>query len=565
MLVNLLVWLRRLRGFRTSRRTSPPRRRPTRPDLDQFERREYVADQVGGPLLIYGLSVTQGLILLDAPLDAPLPSLVERSAKLPGASTWDALTPVLPLSLTAPELEAAALAATSQQELPPDDNGAAGLGQEPFDALGEDLAVFFNLDVASAARRRGVPELDGAPLPSTDSGGGSGAAAGRLNSPASDGGDSSGGSISSASSAAPLDLATAEAKAAPEPGTRGTDASTPATNSTGSTLPTGAGRTAGARGRPALLQNYGRVPLSFEPNRGQVAAPVQFVSRGRGYGIFLTPTESVLVLNKPVRPIGAPTTAPTTHRAVLRVQLVGANPAAQATPLQPLPGRTNYYKGNNPALWRTGIAHHARVRYDNVYPGVQLVYYGTNQSQLEFDFVVAPGANPGLIRLGILGAASLRLDAQGHLILSTPAGDVIQRAPFVYQVISGVQRPVSGRYVLTAPNLVGFQVGPYDTTKPLFIDPILLYSTYLGGSQADEGAGIAVDGSGNVYVTGWTESPDFPVPPSSVPVPANARDTFVTKLSPGGTQVLYTTLLGGSAGDEARGIAVDRFDNTYVI
>jgi hypothetical protein len=244
------------------------------------------------------------------------------------------------------------------------------------------------------------------------------------------------------------------------------------------------------------------------------------------------------------------------------MQLAGANPAAHVTGLEPLPGASNYLKGSDPHQWQTNVPHFGRVRYQNVYPGIDLAYYG-NQRQVEFDFTVAPGASPSAIHLTFDGTSPLFLDPQGQLVLGTPGGSVVQRAPALYQLAGGVRRPVVGAYVLQGLYQAGFVVGTYDTTRPLYIDPVLNYSGYLGGSGTDAGNAIAVDAAGNAYIAGSTASADFPTS-GGIQSYAGAGDAFVTKLDPTGSVLVYSTYLGGSAFDEALGIAVDSSGNAYV-
>jgi len=297
-------------------------------------------------------------------------------------------------------------------------------------------------------------------------------------------------------------------------------------------------------------QAFGRLPMSFEANQGQTDARVQFLARGDGYGLFVTPTEAVLSLQ------GA---------SPLRMQLVGANPAPAAAGLDRLPGVSNYLIGNDPSRWHTNVPNFARVQEQGVYPGVDLTYYGS-QRQLEYDFTVAPGADPGAIRLAFQGADSTKLDAQGNLVLHTTGGDVVEHAPVLYQESGGVRRPVAGRYVVGG-GTVGFAVGPYDRSKPLVIDPTLSYSTYLGGSDRDTGGGVAVDAAGSAYVTGEATSADFPTAgnpyqPAVRGVPSD--DAFVAKFSPDGSTLIYSTYLGGSGRDFGSRIAVDAAGDAYV-
>jgi hypothetical protein len=319
--------------------------------------------------------------------------------------------------------------------------------------------------------------------------------------------------------------------------------------------------TAGAS-NDQFLQSYGQIPLSFEVNRGQTAAEVDFLSQGNGYSLFLTPTETVLSLQKPPRATGDGTATP--DAAVLRSRFVGANPQPQVVGVDQLASTSNYLIGNDPSQWQTNIANFGRVEYHNLYPGVDLVFYG-NQRQLEYDYVVAPGTDPGVIKLAIDGTESMTLDDQGDLVLHTSGGDVLEHAPVVYQDSGGVRQPVSGQFVLEGDGQVGFALGAYDHSQPLIIDPVLSYSTYLGGAGEDDGYGIAVDAAGNAYLTGNTGSTNFPTTADAVQTSFGGNaDAFVAKLNPTGTALVYSTYLGGSGGDFSYGIAVDGSGNAYV-
>ncbi len=315
----------------------------------------------------------------------------------------------------------------------------------------------------------------------------------------------------------------------------------------------------------ALLASYGQLPLSFESNQGQTDPSVNFLSHGSGYGLFLTPTEAVLSLQKAA---ADPTSAPAPD--VLRMQLVGANAAPHIVGQDQLPGTSNYLVGNDPSQWHTNIANYGKVEYQDLYPGVNLVYYG-NQQQLEYDWVVTPGADPGVIRLAFTGQQGLELDGQGNLVLHTAGSDVVEQAPVVYQQSAAGREAVTGRYVLEGNGQVGFAVGAYDASRPLIIDPILSYSTYLGGSFNENGLGIAVDSAGNAYVTGFTTSnnflpgnTNFPTANALQPDNGGGADAFVSKLNASGTMLLYSTYLGGSGNDGGSGIAVDSAGNAYV-
>jgi Calx-beta domain/Beta-propeller repeat len=306
----------------------------------------------------------------------------------------------------------------------------------------------------------------------------------------------------------------------------------------------------------------GGLPMSFEPNLGQADSDVKFLARGRGYGLFLTPTESVLVL--------APASAARDRRAgaavadpvVVRMRLVGGDPAATLTGVEPRAGGHHYFVGDT-GRWQRAVPAFARVRYSDVYPGISLVFYGTGR-ELEYDFVVAPGADPSAVALAFEGVENLRVDAGGDLVLATRGGELRLHRPVVYQDADGERRRVEAGYVLDG-DRVRFRVAAWDVSRPLVIDPVLGYSTFLGGSSTDQGLGIAVDTAGNAYVTGSTISSNFPV--SAVPLQPTRRgvtDAFVTKLSPTGALV-YSTFLGGSGDDSGNAIAVDpATGNAYV-
>ena len=243
------------------------------------------------------------------------------------------------------------------------------------------------------------------------------------------------------------------------------------------------------------------------------------------------------------------------------MKLAGANPAAAPEGIDPLAGKTNYLLGNDPAEWRIGVETFSKVKYRDVYAGVDLIYYG-NLQQLEYDFIIAPGASPDEIEMEISGAERMQLDAAGDLIvsLSDQAGAdqaVRMRQPVVYQESDGHRRVIEGSYALRGERRVGFEVAAYDPHLPLVIDPVLTYSTYLGKSGWDQIHAIAVDSSGNLYATGFTTSPDFPLVAPFRATKAAAEDVFISKLSPDGTKLIYSTYLGGNDIDDSRGLAVD--------
>ena len=299
---------------------------------------------------------------------------------------------------------------------------------------------------------------------------------------------------------------------------------------------------------------YGKLPLYFEANRGQTDEQVRFLARGSRSMLFLTPSEAVLAF-----------THRGVSRTVLRMTFSGANPEPSVVGAEELPGKANYFIGSNPANWRTDVPTYAKVRYKNVYPGIDLIYYG-NQRQLEYDFVVSPGADPRRIRLGFSGADKLEVDAQGDLLLHTATGVIRQRKPVIYQEVEGARREIAGGYVLEGARRVGFRVTAYDAHRPLVIDPALFYSTYLGGSDSDEGFAIAVDTAGNAYVTGSTFSIDFPTTQGAFQTTLVGFHgvAFVTKLNSTGSGLVYSTYLGGAIEERGQAIAVDIAGNAYV-
>jgi hypothetical protein len=242
---------------------------------------------------------------------------------------------------------------------------------------------------------------------------------------------------------------------------------------------------------------------------------------------------------------------------------LGANPSPQVMGHEMLPGKVHYLRGNDPTQWRTHIPTYTQVYYQAVYPGVDMVFYG-RQGQLEYDIVLAPGVNPQTIRLGFEGVEDLDVDAQGDLVLRIGDEELRLQKPVIYQEVEGGRQEVNGGYVLHAPRQVGFQVVAYDMARALVIDPVLNYSSYLGGSDTDEAYSIAVDAEGAAYVAGETTSVDFPTVEPVQPGYGGNFDAFIAKVSPDGTALVYATYLGGSRVDVAYAIAVDMAGYTYV-
>jgi len=308
--------------------------------------------------------------------------------------------------------------------------------------------------------------------------------------------------------------------------------------------------------RARAAESYSKLPMRFEANEGQSGSPVDFLARGRGYTMFLKSTEAVVALK---------------HGNALRMQFLGANPGAKAVAMEQLPGSVNYFIGSDPSKWRTNVRTYGRISYKDVYAGVDLLYYG-NRQQLEYDLVVGQGADPGVVRLGISGATKLQLGRDGDIRVDTAGGTVRLRKPVAYQRTLEGQNSVNARYVLQGKDHVAFELGTYDRTKPLIIDPVLIYSSFLGGSGNETSmtdpaylSGIAVDAAGSAYVTGMTDSSNFPTANAFQPSFAGGNyDVFVTKFTPDGSALMYSTYLGGSGQDLAGDIAVDASGNAYL-
>jgi hypothetical protein len=342
-----------------------------------------------------------------------------------------------------------------------------------------------------------------------------------------------------------------------------------------------------AKNKPShskFAHEYGALPLSFEANQCQTDSAVRFVSRGAGYTLFLTQNEAIVSLQKQDEtPLALRKMKPARRKLVesrkyyrgsqryrrsrktetIRVAMVGVNPAATVSALDELPGKSNYFVGNDPKNWRTGISTFEKVKYSEIYPGIDLVYYG-KQRQLEFDFVVAPGADPEKIALKIQTDGQLAISKNGSLRIESKDSSFELRRPDVYQLENGKRRLVAGRFVLRGDDSVGFELGKYDHRERLIIDPALAYSTYLGGNGSDDLFGIAVDTSGNAYVVGQTTSTNFPTA-NAYSSTSNANGiAFVSKLNANGTALLYSTYLGGTGGESGNGIALDPSGNVYV-
>ena len=311
---------------------------------------------------------------------------------------------------------------------------------------------------------------------------------------------------------------------------------------------------------------FSGLPLRFEPNRGQgnldpVDPRAQFIARGAGFGLFLGAEGATLTLLS--RDRSQPNSA--TQIDAVQMRFAGANPVGSLTAVDRLPGQSNYLLGNNPRKWKTGLPQYARVCYEGVYPGINLVFYG-NQSQLEYDFQVAPGADPAQPELEFRGAEQVQLK-DGALVIRTGRGTVELQAPRVYQEIAGERHAVEGKFVLRGANRAGFAVGQYDRSRELVIDPILNFSTYFGGSGDEHSTSVAVDGAGNIYLAGSTTSANLPTTLGTT-LKGSGPNVYVARITPPlgslPATLKYVTYLGGSGQDVPAGIKVDGAGQPYV-
>lgn len=299
---------------------------------------------------------------------------------------------------------------------------------------------------------------------------------------------------------------------------------------------------------------YAALPVRFEPNVGQSDSRVRFLARGNGYTLFLTPGEAVIAL--------AQRTIAAQDAEIVRMRFVGANGQPEVEGLDPLAGITNYFIGSNPTQWHTDIVSFAKVRYSQVYPGIDLVYYGSGRD-IEYDFVIRPGSDPSSIRLAFEGATRLAVNHKGELVLGLSAGELRQKAPTIYQEGPDGATIVPGAYVVRG-NQVGFEVGDYDRSRALIIDPVLVYSTYLGGSGVDQATSLVVGLTGDAYVAGFTSSTNFPIRGTPSSTNGGGQDLFVTKMSLAGTSLTYSTYIGGIGTEVANDIAVSGAGTVYI-
>jgi Calx-beta domain/Beta-propeller repeat len=291
-----------------------------------------------------------------------------------------------------------------------------------------------------------------------------------------------------------------------------------------------------------------KIPISFEPREN----PNQFLVRGSGHALLLSASQITIAAPGRARP------------ELLRMRFKGSNSGAVAETLDPLPGKSNYLIGADPAKWRTQVPTYSRVRYNRIYPGISALYYGHHE-RLEYDLRIDPGFDPRVIKFKFNREVRPRVDRNGELVLQFGREELREPAPIIFQEIDGERHPVIGGYIVTPKGQVSFVIGEYDNTKLLTIDPVLVYSTYLGGSGDDTGSSIAIDGNNNTYVAGTTNSTNFPIKGAAFSNKAGLSDIFVTKIAADGSTIIYSTYVGGSGQDRGDGIAVDGNGSAYVV
>jgi hypothetical protein len=345
---------------------------------------------------------------------------------------------------------------------------------------------------------------------------------------------------------------------------------------------------------PANGTPFQRQPLRFEVNRGQSDAQVRFIARTNDSTLFLTQSEAVLRLPKLEAPSESTRGGQRTRKtnfaslakpiesAVIRLRPVNSNPQPRLTGIDKLPGVSNHFIGNDPRKWRTNVESYSKVKYENLYPGIDLLYYGNQAGEIEYDFIVAPGTAPDVIALSVEGAQSIEVDDQsGDLLLETSVGRVRQRAPFIYQEVNGERQEIVGRYRLlkSAPSiqklkskiqnpLVAFEVDDYDKSKPLVIDPVVVYSTLLGGAAGnfDGASDVAVDAQGNAYIVGTTQASDFPIrnPFDGTKSNNSTNKAFISKFATDGSLIFSTFFGGNDSGNRGNALALDATGAIYV-
>jgi RHS repeat-associated protein len=553
-----------LRTFRSATRRPLSRRASSiRPELLMLEGRESPTDLFG---LLSGLFLGSNFLFLKD----PEPSMASESASDIEVANFAQLNTPEPSADSPPRANVSNRSTPTQSNTP-----AVATSQ-----LARTFDVFATLDAFAASFGQPLgSKPESAPLslggsltsdqqssgmgsPSSGASGRSGGATG-----SNDGGGSGGGNANTTPDATP--------DAGPSmPDTSQTESTGATTLSAASTeaIITSDVETPSATSSPPphLVDQFASAPMQFEQNRGQTDSQVEFVARGAGYNLFITPNSAVLTLARPNADADTERLESNSMMVdVVAMSFVGGDPQARVKGHEQLLSRSNYFHSDPSGAESAGIldiVNYRKVASENVYDGIDVEYYTNARGKLEFDVVVRPGADAAAAQMEILGAENLSLDGEGNLVVETPSGGrLVYQAPVLYQQVGAVKQEVSGSYVLLGQQRVGFAPGDYDVSRPLVIDPVLDYSSYLGGSGNDEGLAVAVDGAGNTYITGKTLSTDFPTLNPFISEQQGNSDVFVSMVNAPGNQLIYSTYVGGAADEQGNGIAVDAAGNAYVV
>ncbi len=319
-----------------------------------------------------------------------------------------------------------------------------------------------------------------------------------------------------------------------------------------------------------ISENYGKLPLRFEKNTGQLNETVDFISHNNNYTLFLSPTKATFSFEKEKNinnfvnktKVNRETTN-VTAIDVLTMELIGANVNAKAIEIDKLVTTSNYFLNNNEKQWQTNVENFAKVQYQNIYPGIDIAYYG-NQRQLEYDLIVSPYTNPDIINLQFSEAQNLTINNEGDLVITVNEQEFYKKKPYAYQEINGVKQLVTTNYIVKENNKISFELGSYDVSQQLIIDPVIGYSTYLGGTGSDFSNAIAIDTTGNAYIVGYTESLNFPTNNPQQRSISGKNDLFISKLNATGSSLAFSTYIGGSDEDFGNAIAIDSKGNVYI-
>ncbi|MCH9031770.1 MAG: SBBP repeat-containing protein, partial [candidate division Zixibacteria bacterium] len=323
-----------------------------------------------------------------------------------------------------------------------------------------------------------------------------------------------------------------------------------------------------------ITKNIASMPLAFTKNQGQWDDKVSFRANANGATMWFSPDGAYYQFTRsiPTDELNADSVNPMYDRfdrepiqyetMMIKASFMGANPNPRMIGVEMLNYKCNYFIGNDPNEWHTDVPNYSAVLYEQIYDGINLKYYGDGK-KMEYDFIVSPGADYSQIKIQYESAKSVTINANGQLVVETKWGEVVEQTPVIYQLNNNSRITVVGEYKIHDDNSFGFKLSSYNPDLPLVIDPILSYSTYLGGSSGDFGTGIAVDASGNAYITGYTPSTNFPTE-GEYQTYQGAGDVFVTKLNSSGNSLVYSTYLGGSGSERGTGIAVNDSGNAYI-